>query len=293
MITTAIALGVLGMCFGSFVNALIWRTRQNELRAKSRELRAGKKLRTKDYGLGTKSRQLSIWSGRSVCPNCGHELAAKDLIPVISWLMLKGRCRYCKKPISKQYPIVELTMAAVFGLSYLLWPQDLSEAGQWFLFVSWLAASVGLLALAVYDLRWMLLPNKLVYPTLTVAAAGRAAYIIGYESDKWSALLNWAGAIIIASGLFYLIYNLSDKYIGGGDITLGLVTGTVLATPFKAVLMIFFASILGLLFALPGLISQSKKLTSKIPYGPFLITATFIVLLFGQAITDWYTKLLA
>lgn len=259
-----IVLFLLGLALGSFVNALVWRLNKN-----------------KDF-----------IKTRSQCVHCSHELAAKDLIPVISWLLLKGRCRYCKKPISKQYPIVELTMAAVFGLSYLLWPHDLGMPGQWTLFVSWLATSVGLLALTVYDFRWMLLPNKLVYPTLAVAVAGRLAYVVGYEPDKWSALLNWAGAIAVASGLFYIIYNLSDKYIGGGDITLGLITGTVLAVPFKAVLMIFFASVLGLLFALPGLISQNKKLTTKIPYGPFLITATFIVLLFGQAITDWYTQLL-
>lgn len=264
MFVTLTALLILGLIAGSFVNALVWRLHKKKDWVKS----------------------------RSQCVHCGHELATKDLFPVVSWLILQGRCRYCQKPISRQYPIVELTMATVFALSYLLWPQDLGEAGQWILFVSWLAASVGLLALAVYDFRWMLLPNKLVYPTLFVAATGRVAYIIGYEPDKWSALLNWIGAIVIASGLFFLIYNLSDKYIGGGDITLGLVTSTVLATPFKAVLMIFFASVLGLLFALPGLISQSKKLTSKIPYGPFLIAATFIVLLFGQAITEWYKELL-
>ncbi|OGL34569.1 hypothetical protein A3F65_02925 [Candidatus Saccharibacteria bacterium RIFCSPHIGHO2_12_FULL_47_16b] len=183
-------------------------------------------------------------------------------------------------------------MAAVFVSSYILWPQDFSGAGQWLLFSTWLATSVGLLALAVYDWRWLLLPNKVVYPTFLVAAAGRAIYIVGYAPDKLSALLNWAGAIAVTSGLFYLIYNLSDKYIGGGDITLGLVTGTILATPFKAVLMIFFASILGTLFALPGLISKSRGFQSKIPYGPFLIAATFIVLLFGPAITDWYEQLL-
>lgn len=278
---------VLGLAFGSFVNALIWRLHEQELRAKSQELRA------KDSQLSAfKNSQLSILSGRSQCIHCGHKLATKDLMPVASWLFLRGRCRYCAKPISKQYPIVELIMPAVFVMSYLLWPQDLSQSGQRLLFSSWLAASVGLLALAVYDLRWMLLPNKLVYPTFVVAAVGRVTYIIGYEPTKWSALLNWAGAVAVASGLFFLIYNLSEKYIGGGDITLGLVTGTILATPFKAVLLIFLASVLGLLFALPGLISHSKKLTSKIPYGPFLIAATFIVVLFGQAISDWYARLL-
>ncbi|HCM52003.1 TPA: hypothetical protein DIS56_02615 [Candidatus Saccharibacteria bacterium] len=257
-------LAVLGLCLGSFVNALVWRIHKNKDWVKS----------------------------RSQCVHCGHELSAKDLIPIFSWLMLKGRCRYCQKPISKQYPLVELIMATVFILSYLLWPTSFNEPGQWILFVSWLAASVGLLALAVYDWRWLLLPNKLVYPTFLVAAAGRVVYIAGYEPDKWLALLNLLGAVAVASGIFFLIYSLSDKYIGGGDVSLGLVTGTLLAIPINSLLMIFFASILGLLFALPGLVSKNKKLTTKIPYGPFLIAATFIVLLFGQGITDWYEQLL-
>lgn len=264
MIKVAIALSILGLCLGSFVNALVWRLHKDKDWIKS----------------------------RSQCVHCGHGLAARDLIPVISWLMLKGRCRYCKKPISRRYPAVELAMAAVFVLSYIYWPSGFSEPGQAILFVSWLASSVGLLALAVYDWHWLLLPNKLIYSTAAVAVLGRLIYILAYTTDKASALLNWAGALAVASGLFALIYMYSrGRLIGFGDVRLGLITGTLLATPINSLLMIFLASLLGTAFALPGLINKKRGLNTKLPYGPFLIVATFIVVLFGPDITSWYERL--
>lgn len=280
---------VLGLCFGSFVNALVWRTRQQ---AKSQKLKA------------KSSKQFSILSGRSQCVNCGHQLAAIDLIPVISWLLLRGRCRYCQKPISLQYPIVEILLGFVFVASYYFWfnPVELIShstgagpigAGQWLLFVTWLSTSVGLLALAIYDIRWMLLPNKILYPTLLIAITGRLAYILFFSHDIAHSFWLLALSLLVAGGIFWLIYEFSrGKAIGFGDVRLGAVTGTVLAGPFLSLQMIFIASVLGTIAILPGLLSRHKTLTTKIPYGPFLIMATFIVLLFGPSITSWYTRLL-
>ena len=105
--------------------------------------------------------------------------------------------------------------------------------------------------------------------------------------------MQWALSVAVASGIFWLIFMVSDgKWIGYGDVRLGIITGTVLATPVKSFLMIFTASILGLLFVLPALITGRQKLATKVPFGPFLITATFIVLLFGQQLIDWYEGLL-
>src|SRR4051812_40657220 len=131
MLVWAIYLFTLGLCLGSFINALIWRLHEN-----------------KDWV-----------KGRSQCPNCGHVLAAKDLIPVLSWLALRGRCRYCGRTISKQYPVVELLTGVAFAASYLYWPETLSESGQKLLLITWLTSLVGLMALLVYDFKWMLLPN--------------------------------------------------------------------------------------------------------------------------------------
>lgn len=277
MVVVIIILAWLGLCFGSFVNALVWRLHEQ----------------SKKQPKSLKQRQnLSVIKGRSMCPNCHHVLAWYDLIPFLSWVMLGGRCRYCKKPISWQYPIVELAAAAVFVLSYLCWPGGLHHAGDWMLFVTWIASSVGLLTLLIYDARFMLLPNKILYPTFFIAAAGRLVYIIGFAPRKWHDLLLWIASIAVASGIFWVLYIASNgKWIGFGDVRLGLITGTVLASPAKSFLMIFIGSILGTIFVLPAIITHKKRLTSRLPYGPFLIIAAWVAVLFGNNIINWYKNL--
>jgi leader peptidase (prepilin peptidase)/N-methyltransferase len=265
----------LGLCAGSFVNALVWRLHEQGSPAK-----------------GKQKTDLSILKGRSVCPNCRRPIAWYDLVPVVSWLLLKGRCRHCAKPISPQYPIVELVAAVVFAGSYIFWPQTLHLGGQWLLLSTWLVCSVGLLALAVHDARWMLLPNKMIYPTLLLAVAGRAAYIGFYDGRPLRSLGLWALSLAVASGIFFILFMVSDgRWIGYGDIRLGLITGTLLATPAKSFLMIFLASLLGSLAATPHLLQRKKTLASRLPYGPFLIAATAIVVVFGQPFLDWYGRL--
>lgn len=274
MLVIALILFVLGIAFGSFVNALVWRLHeQNRPRAKKNE--------------------LSILTGRSICPECRHKLAWYDLIPVISWLTLKGRCRYCQKPISAQYPIVELLTGFVFAISYLFWPEPVHLGGQWLLLAAWLACSVGLMALAVYDLRWMLLPNKLIYPTLLVAVIGRLAYITAFEKRLLHAVLLWLFSILISSGVFFVLFIISDgKWIGYGDVRLGLITGTLLADPEKSLAMLFLASLIGTLIILPGLARGNKSMASKLPYGPFLISAAAILVVFGDSLLNWYKNLI-
>lgn len=271
MIIIAVILLWLGLCAGSFVNALVWRIHEQS-KAK-------------------KAVNLSVLTGRSMCPNCRHTLAWYDLIPLLSWLILGGKCRYCKKSISYQYPLVELIAGLVFAGSYLLWPQTVSTDGQWLLLTTWLVASVGLLALAIYDLRWMLLPNRIIYPTLLVAVIGRAAYIAFFDNRPAHALGLWALSVLISSGVFYLLYIVSQgKWIGFGDVRLGLITGTLLATPQNSLLMVFLASLIGCLAALPDLLRHKKSLASRLPYGPFLIMATLIVVLYGPSLLDHYRR---
>lgn len=277
MFVVYIVLVWFGLALGSFVNALIWRLHEQSQAKKSKSNKS--------------KANLSIINGRSVCPNCRHKLAWYDLIPILSWVFLKGRCRYCKKPIPIQYPLVELALALVFTLSYAFWPVSIS-GGQWVLFITWLLAAVGLLALLVYDAHWMLLPNKIIYPTLAVAAVGRVVYLIGYEPHRLHALLYWLLGVAVASGLFWILYTVSrGKWIGYGDVRLGLITGTLLATPAKSFLMIFLASVMGVVLIIPALAAGKKTLASKLPYGPFLITATAICVLLGQPIIDWYKRI--
>jgi leader peptidase (prepilin peptidase)/N-methyltransferase len=273
MVLIVVILAFLGLCAGSFVNALVWRTRQNES-SKS-------------------AKKLSVLNGRSQCPNCGHQLAAKDLVPVLSWLSLNQKCRYCGSPISIQYPLVEALTAIVFVCSYLLWPVEPNVNGQWLLLATWLASSVGLMALAVYELKWMILPNRIIYPTLAAAATGRGAYIIFYQNQPVNALWLWALSVAVASGFFWLLFYVSKgKWIGFGDIRLGLITGTLLAHPAKSLAMIFIASLLGTIMVLPAILSGQKRLANRIPYGPYLIVGAGIMVIWGDSLIRWYKHLL-
>lgn len=255
---------VLGLIAGSFLNVIVYRTHKGQ----------------------------SFARGRSQCESCSHPLSALDLVPVLSWLGLRGRCRYCRTKISWQHPAIELITGLVFGLSYVFWPTSVHANGQVVLFVGWLMAAVGLIALAVYDLRWMLLPNKIIYPTLLVAVVSRSSYLMFFEPNRPHALFNWFGGVVVASGLFLALHIISSgKWIGFGDVRLGLVTGTLLADPLKAFLMVFAASLLGSLAAFGLIIFGQKSFKSKIAYGPFLIAATFLSGLFGQSVIDWYNRL--
>jgi prepilin signal peptidase PulO-like enzyme (type II secretory pathway) len=262
------ALIVLGLSLGSFVNALVWRVRQQERAKKS------------DTG-------LSVLRGRSMCPHCKHQLAAKDLVPLISWLSLRGKCRYCGKPIGVQYPLIEAFTAIAFVASYLWWPQDLHGGGV-VLFILWLPILTGLIALLVYDLKWFLLPNRILYP-LGYLSAAYAFISIASADDHFKALLNTILAVVVGGGLFYLLYQFSKgKWIGGGDVKLGWVLGMLVVTPARSLLFIFIASVLGTLVSIPLLASNRLKRTSTIPFGPFLIVGAILTVLFGSDILHWY-----
>jgi prepilin signal peptidase PulO-like enzyme (type II secretory pathway) len=270
---------VLGLCFGSFTNALVWRLHEQATQ------KSKKKPNTKYLA------DLSISTGRSMCPDCKHELGALDLLPVISWVGLRGKCRYCHKPISAQYPLVELLTAALFVLSYACWPLTL-HSSQDIVFGLWLVCLVGFMALTIYDLRWMLLPNRLIFP-LTGIAAVSAGISIGLSDQPLRALINTLVSVVVGSGLFYLIYQVSQgKWIGGGDVKLGWLFGLLVATPGRSFLVIFLAALLGSLASIPLLFTKRLKSSSQIPFGPFLIAGTVIVVLFGAHIIHWYTHTL-
>ncbi len=268
---------VLGLCLGSFANALVWRVHEQEAEAKQ-------KTPNKKY-----LKQLSIGKGRSMCPHCQHVLATKDLLPVFSWLSLGGKCRYCHKPISAQYPIVELAMAGLFVASYEWWPTAFSTS-QKAIFALWLVLLVGLLAMLVYDLRWLILPDRITRP-LRVVALAFAIIGVAAASNSLRSLLDVVLAVAVGGGVFYLLFQVSGgKWIGGGDVKLGALLGLIVGTPARALLLLFLASLLGSAVSLPLLATKHLKPKSVIPFGPFLIIAVIIVQLFGHAMLSWYQR---
>src|ERR1039458_5350883 len=135
---------VFGLIFGSFINALVWR------------------IYIKTKTVNKDKAKFSILKGRSMCPNCHHQLAVLDLIPVFSWIGLEGKCRYCKKHIGFQYPLIEILTSLLFLFSYMYWPFKYNFLG-YCLFILWLIILVYFISLALYDLKYKLLPNSLVY----------------------------------------------------------------------------------------------------------------------------------
>lgn len=264
-----VLLMVIGLAFGSFINALIWRLHEQP-KAKSKKQKA----------------KLSIVRGRSICPRCGHGLAAADLVPVLSWLWLRGRCRYCHKRIDDN-PLVEITLPLLFVISYLFWPLAFDTHGR-LLFIVWLVALVGLVALAVYDLRWYLLPDKLTYSLFALAALQILSVTLFFQGGS-RALLDGALGLVVGGGLFYGLFQVSHgKWIGGGDVKLGGALGLLLGTPALALFMLFAASALGTAVALPLMAAGRADRKTHLPFGPFLIVATVVARLCGQSIINWY-----
>ena len=223
-----VAVGFLGLVLGSFVNALVWRLHEQGKRHKK--------------ALKVPSEDLSILHGRSMCPDCHHTLAPRDLVPVFSWLLLHGRCRYCKKPISPQYPLIELLTAVLFLVGYVSWPygHDVSGTIQLIFFGIYI---VFFMALAVYDTRWFLLPDRLVFPVIGVTIVELLVKVLlhGDIMTLWSAIMS----VAVIYGLFWGLYQVSrGEWIGGGDVKLAIALGVIVGSPVHALLVIFLASLL-------------------------------------------------
>lgn len=252
---------VFGLALGSFVNAFVWRLHEG-----------------KDWV-----------KGRSECIYCHHQLASKDLIPVISYLLLRGKCRYCRKPI-KDSPWVELAVPALFVISYFGWPLSLVGEGL-FTFILWLIFVVGFVILAVYDLKWFLLPDKVVFPLIGLVVAQLLVVGIFYQ-PFWQVVSAGIIGAAVLSGLFYVLHKVSKgAWIGFGDVKLAIVLGLLAGGLLESALVLFAASVLGMLVALPLLISGKAKRGTHVPFGPFLLAGMFITELFGHQIIDWYLGL--
>ncbi|MBU0625859.1 prepilin peptidase [Patescibacteria group bacterium] len=250
---------VFGIIIGSFLNAVIWR------------------LRTKE----------SFLISRSYCPHCRHGLSWRDLIPLLSWLLLRGKCRYCSVRISLSYFLVELIAGILFLLVALrILPVDFQNVGAdslASLLLAWSAVAI-LIIVFVYDLQYMLILRSVTLPAAVLFFIANVA--LGKAPIKLII------AIIICAGFFWLQHVLSrGKWIGGGDVYLGVLMGALLGFP-KILLALFMAYIIGATTGVSLLVMQQKSWKSELPFGTFLSLATIVTLLYGDLIIHWYLGLI-
>lgn len=279
----------LGLCLGSFAGATVWRLRAHQLVEDKAD---GEKIDNKEYKKLLPLTQTTTATDRSRCLHCGHTLAWYDLLPLISWLGTKGKCRYCHKSIGRFEPVIELGTAFFFAGSYLLWPYALVGVAEVAIFVLWLVAGVILAILFAYDLKWSLLPNKAMFPLIAVGVVVTVLHIMSAPNIVES-LISLVLAIVILSGLYLVLWYISKgRWIGYGDIKLGLALALLLGDWPLAFITLFAANFIGCLIVIPGLLSGRMTRQTHVPFGPLLIVGAIIAMLFGQTIIQWYMGIL-
>jgi prepilin signal peptidase PulO-like enzyme (type II secretory pathway) len=288
LLVVSIGLGIFGMVMGSFVGAMVWRLRAQQL---VEDKANGEDYDRKEYKRLHLLTEHKGAKDRSRCLSCGHKLAWHDLIPLASWLSTRGRCRYCRASIGWFEPLLELSMATFFVGSFLFWPSPLDTTLALAQFGLWLVAGVMLGTLFAYDTKWFLLPDKVVFPLMAVALAFSLLGLVG-EPSILSAVLNIGIAVGVLSGLYFVLWLVSQgRWIGFGDVKLGIILGLLLGSWQLALLTLFLANLIGTLIVLPGLLTKRLSRTTQVPFGPMLIAACVATVLFGQSIIDWYLSL--
>lgn len=299
--------GILGLVMGSFAGATVWRLRARqvvsdekifkqlqaknklgELTASEKEdlewLSSNKAARVADLARLKPLTKSTLTNDRSQCLHCHHELAWYDLLPLFSWISTNGKCRYCKKPIGRFEPIMELGTAGLFLLSF----HYLLGNNLGFMALFWLVTMVMLVILFAYDFKWSILPDGVVFPLIVVALL-YAGYTIAIASDPLQLLISTVVSVVILSGLYFVLWLVSGgRLVGFGDIKLGLALGLLLMNWKLAIMALFLANLVGTLIVLPGLLTHRISRKTQVPFGPMLIVGFFIALFWGQAILDGY-----
>lgn len=259
MIFLPLVIFIVGLLIGSFLNVVILR------------MNTGR----------------SIATGRSKCARCSRVLAWYELIPVLSFLGLRGKCRSCKLPISFQYPLVELTSALAFIVlfSRIVLPHFFSGSA-WITFLGALIAAALLLIIVVYDARHSIIPDTMVYPLI----------LLGLISILWRWILvpSYLPGQAVVEGLlvaapFFLLWFLSKgRLMGFGDVKLALALGWLLGTTLALAGFLVAFWIGGICGVFLLAVSRTHKLRSEIPFAPFLILGVAVVYFFNLSLTSFF-----
>lgn len=216
----------------------------------------------------------SIVTPPSSCPHCQQPIKAYDNIPLLSFIILRGRCRYCGEAVSWQYPAVELITGLLFlGLAY-----SWGLGGQVFVYA--LLASA-LLVVSVIDLQHQIIPDKVTLPGI-VLGLGFSFFSL-LPVDFVQSLIGLA----VGGGILYAVAVISRGGMGGGDIKLMALIGVFLGWQ-KALLTIFLGVLVGSIVGVALMLFRGKGRKDKIPFGPFLALGAIISIFWGQEIINWY-----
>jgi len=236
---------LFGLCVGSFINVVIaW----------------------------LEKKRKNIF-GRSFCDACKKKLKWYDLIPVLSFLILKGRCRYCQKKIKIEYLAVELATAILFSFQFSVFPPEaggsLTHSFQLILNLFFISA---LIIIFVYDLKHYLIPDIVLLPAIGLALISKLL------TPNYQLLTNSLFAALIAAGFFaFLVLISHETWLGWGDVKLAILMGLLLGWP--NILLALFASFLfGAIIGVGLILLKKKTFKSQIPFGPFLVGSTIICL---------------
>lgn len=240
---------ILGLFIGSFLNVVGLRIPQGE----------------------------SIVTPPSHCPSCNSRLGILDLVPVMSYVLLRGRCRHCGGNISPLYALFELLTAALFINSYIILGFQLE------LVIAWVFFSI-LIAITMSDLHTKLIPNKIIFP-------GMVFFLIMRWFAHTLPYIDYLIGFLVGGGLFYIVAILSRGGMGGGDIKLLAMIGLVIGWKLTLV-TILLSSVIGLVIS--GILMLFGKIKRKqpIPFGPYIALAAVIAYFWGNQLIDWYVELI-
>ena len=254
LLLIALYVAVVGLIVGSYLNVVVYR-----------------------LPLG-----LSTVYPRSRCPGCGSLIRARDNVPVLSFLLLRGRCRTCATPISWRYPLVEATTGMLFVACLLRF--GLTPAT-----VTAVVFSCLMLVLALIDYDHMILPDRITLPGVAV---GVASQLVAPLAGLWPAVIGaalGAGILLAVWGLWLLVRR--EEGMGLGDVKMLALVGAFLGWP-GVLVTLFFGALSGSIVGIALMRRGSVDMRSKLPFGVFLALGGLVALFFGDALVAWYAGLL-
>lgn len=271
-----LATGLLGLLVGSFLNVVIHRLpiiMQRDWQSQCDELNGLSNSQPTEI--------LSLSRPRSHCPHCGHVISALENIPVLSFLMLRGRCKQCKSPISLRYPLIEILTATLSLV--VAWYFGFTIACAAALLMTW-----ALIALTFIDVDHQLLPDKITLPLLWL---GLLFNLYGTFTSLHSAVIGAIAGYLSLWLVFHGFKLLTGKEgIGYGDFKLLAALGAWLGWQFLPAIVLL-SSLVGAVVGISLMLLKKQQQEQAIPFGPYLAAAGWLALLWGATLNQWYLSL--